>query len=252
MPISPQPQRPRLASSTKLQRDQLHVWAVPISGPLLATDEPILSADEQTRAARFRLDRVRQHFITARANLRLILSTYLDTDPAAIRFVYDELGKPALDSSICSDGLFFNLAHSGELALVAVTYDCEVGIDVEHLRPVRHAEGITRRFFHPDEAADVLACQGKERVEAFFRCWTRKEAVVKAIGKGLQFPLSQFRVPVKSDTPEWLSLPQHALQDASPSTTQMWLQTFVPCDHYVGAVATRGVKRATVFRSLEV
>jgi 4'-phosphopantetheinyl transferase len=252
MPTTPRPHWPRLASSTKLQRDQLHVWAVPIAGPLLATDQQLLSVDEQTRASRFRLDRVRQHFITARARLRMILSTYLDIHPAAIRFVYDKLGKPALDNSTRGDGLFFNLAHSGELALVAVTYDCEVGIDVEHLRPVRHAEGITRRFFHHDEAADVLACRGPERAEAFFRCWTRKEAVVKAIGKGLQFPLSQFRVPVQSDTPEWLGLPQHALQDVKLPTGRVWLQAFVPCDHYVGAVATLGVKRVSVFRLLEV
>ena len=182
----------------------------------------------------------------------MILSTYLDIDPAAVRFVYDKLGKPALDSSTHGNGLFFNLAHSGELAVVAVTSDCEVGIDVERLRPVRHAEGITRRFFHHGEAADVIACRGQERVGAFFRCWTRKEAVVKAIGNGLQFPLGQFRVPVQSDTPAWLDLPPNALQKARVPVGRVWLQAFVPCDNYVGAVATLGVKRVSIFRSLEV
>lgn len=252
MPTTPQLHWPRLASSTRLQRDQLHVWAIPISDPLLATNQQLLSTDEQTRAARFRLARVRQYFITARARLRMILSTYLEIDPAAVRFVYDKLGKPSLDSSTHGNGLFFNLTHSGELAVVAVTSDCEVGIDVERLRPVRHAEGIARRFFHHDEAADVLACRGQERMGAFFRCWTRKEAVVKAVGKGLQFPLDQFRVPVQSDTPEWLSLPQNSLQTAGLPVGRVWLQAFVPCDNYVGAVATLGVKRVSVFRSLQV
>ncbi|MCX5255692.1 4'-phosphopantetheinyl transferase superfamily protein [Streptomyces canus] len=161
------------------------VWTVPLDGPpaTVARLSRMLSEREAERGDRCRFENDRRRFIVAHGALRLILAGYLDAPPDELRLQRGRHGKPRLAAS--SD-LRFNLSHSGELALVAVTRHKEVGIDVDRLRPDLPVEPFAERFFPASDARFVAAAAGPtERAERFLRLWTRKEAVVKAAGARL-------------------------------------------------------------------
>ena len=124
----------------------MHVWTVrqQAADPVVARFESLLTPDERERAARFLFDHLRRSFIIARGALRVLLGRYLDTDPAGIRFAYGEKGKPTLSQPA---RVRFNVSHSGGLALYALTLDCEIGVDVEQMRPLTDLWEIASRFF---------------------------------------------------------------------------------------------------------
>jgi 4'-phosphopantetheinyl transferase len=155
-----------------------------------------LSSEELRRAARFLRDEDRNRFVAARAMLRRILGNALGIAPAAVAFTYGSHGKPALAPSLSDSGLRFNLSHSAGRALVAWTTGCELGADLELVRPVRYGARIAKRFFSDDEQAAFEGLAGDRWDETFFRCWTRKEAFIKALGDGLSYPLRSFSVPM--------------------------------------------------------
>jgi 4'-phosphopantetheinyl transferase len=155
-----------------------------------------LSADESDRAARFRFDRDRRRFVAARGILREILGSLLGHDPAALLFVYGPQGKPALRAGSVGGEVFFNVAHSSDRGAFAVAAVPGIGVDVEVVRPVPDAGSIARRFFSREECAAIAALPAPLRLHAFFCCWTRKEAYVKALGEGLSHPLDGFAVSV--------------------------------------------------------
>jgi 4'-phosphopantetheinyl transferase len=148
------------------------------------------SPEELERAARFRLPRDRERFIACRSVLREILSTYLSIDPRRVEFTSNPHGKLAVE------GLYFNLSHSDDLAIIAVSRTREVGVDIERIRSDVAAEAIAARFFSPAEAAALAGLPPEDRHKAFFRLWTRKEAYVKAVGLGLSIPLSSFEITI--------------------------------------------------------
>lgn len=152
---------------------------------------PLLSEDENARAARFVFDRDRNRFIAGRAILRRILGRYLARDPAGLRFCYNEFGKPWLTGQRAWS-LHFNLSHAGGVAALAVSRLHEIGIDIEERKPLK--EDIARRFFSAAEYGELRELSGQDYVEAFYRCWTRKEAFVKAYGAGLSLDLASFDV----------------------------------------------------------
>lgn len=178
----------------------VHVWSVRTDGGNddVARFGLVLSPPEQDRAAKFRFEALRKSFILARGALKLLLSRYLDICPDSVQFRYGENRKPALAPE---HRLQFNASHSGGLAVFAFTLDREIGVDVEHIRPVPDMEGIAKRFFCLEEAADLMSLDASERERAFFLCWTRKEAYIKALGNGLSEPLDSFRVTVTPDAP---------------------------------------------------
>lgn len=183
----------------RLKSGNVHVWVVDLES---APATPgILSPSELARAGRFRFAKDRRGFIASHAALRQILAAYTDLHPASLDFMTLPHGKPAL----VSGGLQFNLSHSGELALVALAAGCELGVDIERLRAQVEMEAIARRFFSPSETEALLAYPEPERAPAFFRCWTRKEAYVKAIGGGLTISLSSFVVSLEPARAELLS-----------------------------------------------
>ncbi len=163
----------------------------------------MLSSEEQRRAARFHFERDRRRFIGSHAALREILSLYLGEPPASLEFVTRVHGKPELASGAPR----FNLSHSGELALIGVAGNRELGVDVERVRAQVAIERIARRFFSASEAAALFAYPGSERDAAFFRCWTRKEAYVKARGGGLRIPLASFDVSLDEGRARLLRAP---------------------------------------------
>lgn len=161
-----------------------------------------LAEDERTRANRFHFDQHRRHFVVARGFLRVLLARYLNTTPEAVRFAYGPYGKPILDRE---SSLRFNASHSGDWAVYGFIRDHEVGIDVEQIKEDFGTEGIAERFFSPGEVQTLSALPEAEKAAAFFRCWTRKEAYIKAIGSGLSHPLDSFDVTLAPGQPAALS-----------------------------------------------
>lgn len=190
----------RSGGSFQLAGNQIHIWTWSTQAPdaVVAELGRVLTSDEAERAARFRFERVRNAFVVARGVMRCLLGRYMNTAPAEVRFVYGEKGKPALESNA---GIEINLTHSHGVAAFALTTGCQLGLDIEHIRPLADMQNVAARFFCAEEAAEILALAAGERESAFFRCWTRKEAYIKAVGDGLSMPLNDFRVTTQPDAP---------------------------------------------------
>lgn len=203
---------------------EVHVWVVRTGEPngSLLEMEQVLSRDEATRVLSFRQTRDRQRFVERRAMLRRILGSYLGAPPAAIRFSSGANGKPALDARDHDASLRFSLAHSGDVSLYAVTWQRDVGVDVEAVKPLAEMPGMIARFFTAREVDRMAGLDEPQRRQAFFTGWTRKEAYVKALGEGLSRPPEQVDVGPAADLGAW------------------WIETIVPVPGYLGAVAAKG------------
>jgi 4'-phosphopantetheinyl transferase len=197
-----------------------------------------LTDDERARAERFVRELHRDRFVVARAALRDVLARMLAVPPESVRFRYDPGGKPRLEVPDRS-GLRFNLSHSGDMALVALTLDQEIGVDVEALRSLTDVEALAERFFAPGETAALRSLPEPERETAFLRCWTLKEAYVKAVGQGLAMPLDRFEVAFTSDGPEPALRVVDDHGNAAPHP-RFKLRGLDPGPGYVGALAREG------------
>jgi len=156
-----------------------------------------LSTEERQRAGRFRFVEHRRHYIACRGMLREILATYLDVFPSQIRFAYNAYGKPVVPGS----DVRFNVSHSDGWAMFAVTRGRDVGIDIERIEERFMQDQIPERFFSPREVETLRGSPPEQQTDAFFRCWTRKEAYIKARGLGLALPLDSFDVSLRPDEP---------------------------------------------------
>ncbi len=176
-----------------LQPNEVHVWGIGLTQPETSVQKlaTMLAEEERERAAHFQFEHLRQRFLVGHGALRHILSRYTGCAAENLRFVYGPFGKPAL---AFEGDLHFNLSHSEDLALVAVTRGSEIGIDVERFRLVTECDRIAQTNFSPREYETFCALEHYEKLAAFFRCWTRKEAFIKALGLGLNMPLDQFEV----------------------------------------------------------
>ena len=186
-----------------IESHEVHVWRLAFTTTPAALNglSAVLSPDEESRAAAFHFERDRRRFISTRGLLRRLLGKYASQPPDRIEFVYAVHGKPRLAETDNDLNLQFNVAHSGNLALLAVARDLPLGIDVEQIRPLIEGEQIARRYFSPREVADYLSLPEADRQAAFFRCWTRKEALLKGWGSGLSTPLSEFSVSLLPGEP---------------------------------------------------
>jgi 4'-phosphopantetheinyl transferase len=193
---------------------EVHSWCVNLDVPpetsagLYAT----LSADERNRCARLRFARDRRRFIAARGVLRDLLGRYLGARPGQIRFVYNAFGKPELSREFGSR-LRFNLSHSADLALIAITTDAAIGVDIEYIQPRPEYAEIARSVFSAAEVDELERLPSHLYAQAFLRCWTKKEAYVKARGEGLALGL-----------------------DGTPTDAV----TLQPAPGYIGALAVEG------------
>ncbi len=175
-----------------------------------------LSDDERSRAARFRFDRDRRRFVVARGALRELLGRCLATDPGQVRFIYNASGKPELDPE-CGSRLRFNVSHSGDLALIAITTDAAVGVDLERIAPQPDGPAIARSMFSAADVDRLNDTPSHLYPQAFLRCWTKKEAYVKARGAGLADAASNL-----DGTPGWS------------------VYTLDPAPGYIGALVVAG------------
>jgi|HubBroStandDraft_4_1064222.scaffolds.fasta_scaffold97827_2 4'-phosphopantetheinyl transferase len=224
--------------SLPLPAEDVQLWRVDLEAVRDSESrwQRLLSSDESNRASRFHSQRDRQHFVAVRAILRKILSAYLGTDPAGMRFSYSKKEKPSLDAPHKDSGITFNVSHSGGKALLAFARWREIGVDIEQVRRDVDLEAIARRFFSPHEQEQLAAFPPQERADTFFRCWTRKEAYIKATGDGLSLPLSQFDVSLAAGDSSALLATR---PDASEA--QQWLLREVPGGTgYVAALCARG------------
>ena len=180
-----------------LPLDQVDLWWENIDSHEARIPElwRILNEEERSRAKRFRLEEHQRRFIFRHGMLREILGRYLQMTPGEVRFRNGPGGKPAVAGE--DSMIRFNLSDSGRYALYAVARGREVGVDVEVIRPKSKAPELVNRFFSAKEKAAFQELGADERVSAFFAGWTRKEAYVKATGKGLRFPLDCFDVSLK-------------------------------------------------------
>jgi 4'-phosphopantetheinyl transferase len=232
---------PETAHPVALPANEVHVYKVPLGASQSEFDriQSMLSDDERRRAGEFMLVPPRRRFVIARAAMRALLGQYLGRPPEAIQFITGVQGKPQLSGEHKDADLRFNVAHSGDLALLAVTRGCDVGVDVERLRTVDHSTQIAGRYFHPSERDAILAAPPPARDEAFLGCWTLKEAALKAVGCGITGSLAAFSVAGDTSDAMWVDLVMPRLE----TLCRCWLQRIALGEDYIGAVACVGSRR---------
>ncbi len=216
-----------------LQTNQVHVWRASLKQNVkeLAELLNLLDIQEKNRAAKFISEKAKNNFIAARGILRSLLAKYLHVKPQDLVFKQGQYGKLYLDSSI----LQFNISHSNDLALFIFALHQPVGIDVEFIRNDFDFVPIAQRFFSKKETADLLTLPPNQQLHAFFNCWSRKEAFIKAIGKGIFFALDEFSAEVSNKQEGRLQL---QITDPEFNAKDWSLEALNPADSYVGAFAT--------------
>jgi 4'-phosphopantetheinyl transferase len=231
---------PDSAAGPALAASDVHVWSATLTVPpeIQTALSATLAPDELERAARFRFDHHRNRFIAGRGFLRLILSRYLDEKPARLAFDYASLGKPSLSGPFTDSELHFNLAHSDDAALFAVTRIGPVGVDVERVRPMKDAAELVARFFSPRESAAFQRVALEERPQAFFNLWTRKEAMLKASGEGITGSLNRVEISFLSGDPARVI----AIGGDVTEAAAWQLHALTPRPGVVGAVAIRSAE----------
>jgi 4'-phosphopantetheinyl transferase len=224
---------PLIESLPPLGPDDVHVWQVGLERDGL---DALLTPAELEQANRFLFPHLRRRHVAGRASLRVLLGEYLAMPPAQVGLETTQFGKPRLVGE-SADGLRFNIAHSDDLALMAFTRGREIGVDVERERPDVDIIDLARRFFAAEEIAALDALPVAEQRSAFYRCWTRKEAYLKALGLGMQVPLNGFAVSIAADQANLL----HAVHD--PIQHGRWeLRGLSPAAEFAAAVAVEGRK----------
>jgi len=228
------------AKPPRLGDGDVHVWRIPLAAPAtaLAELESLLQPAERDRAARFRFERFRNRFTVGRASLRILLGQYLGLPPRHLEFVFGPHGKPELANPGVRPPLHFNLSHSQDLALLAVSTVGPIGVDVEHLRPVPEARQLVTRFFSSREDREFSRLPEQEQPRAFFSLWTRKEALLKAIGEGIAHSLKLVEVTFRPEEPvRFLALPGGRVPE------EWSLKHLEPGDGFVGALVVHGQPR---------
>lgn len=217
-----------------LEEKEVHVWCAnlePAADQLAALQEKI-TAVEVERSNRFRYWREKRRYIAGRGILRVLLGSYLNLNPPDVEIAYSEYDKPFLPTN----RIQFNLSHSKGIALYAFCLAAGVGVDLEKIRPISDAEGIAARFFSTAEHARFQALPKEKRKDAFFACWTRKEAFIKALGEGLSYPLRDFDVCFSpGEKARFFTI------EGSTEEADGWsLFSLAPVTGYAAALAVRG------------
>jgi 4'-phosphopantetheinyl transferase len=225
-------------ANANLLHNDVHVWCAWLdqSIPSLEWLTQTLSMDELMRAERFQFEQHRHRFIIGRGLLRTILGYYLTIEPGQLHFCYGRYGKPALAEMPGPSTLRFSLTHADGLALYAVTRDRELGVDLEHIRPIAETEQIVDRYFSDREKAAFRALTADKKQAAFFTYWTCKEAYLKASGEGLNRPLNQIDVSLIPGEPARL-----LSVDGDVNVASRWtLQELRPVPGFVAALVVEG------------
>lgn len=221
-----------------LASHQVDIWRARLDLPadFLKTLEATLSVEEIQRADRFHFQGDKDRFIAAHGCLRDILARYQHWEPGQVNFSTNDYGKPALSPDSPGLKMDFNLSHSDDFALMAVTWERKVGIDLERIRQGISAQVIARQYFSKSEFAELLRLPSEQREIGFFNCWTRKEAYIKAQGLGLSLPLDSFDVSLGPNEPVILRATRPDPQEAARWT----LLSLEVSPDYAAALAVEG------------
>jgi 4'-phosphopantetheinyl transferase len=230
----PRPIWSRPLDDLDLQSHQVDIWRARLDLPTEVLDQmkATLSSDESQRAERLHFPTDKDRFIAAHGCLREILARYLHCESDQLVFSKNHYGKPALRNHKAE----FNLSHSGDLALIAVTQERKVGVDVERIRQGISSQVIARQYFSKSEVAELGTLTSEQREVAFFTCWTRKEAFIKARGMGLSLPLDSFDVSLSPNEPARLRATRPDPQEA----TRWTLFSLEVDPGYASAIAVEG------------
>lgn len=214
---------------------EAHLWVVALDGltETLPEVRSILSPDEQDRASRFLSDVDARRYMGARASLRTLLGAYVGIEPGQLRFTYDRFGKPGLDGEAQARSVRFSVSHSAGLGLLGFVRGHRIGVDLEHVRADIDVEGLARNHFSSNEFQKLRPLSADRQLEAFFCCWTRKEAYLKGRGEGVSYGLDRVEVSLSPGEPAAVL---HAFDD--PDVSRHWtLEHLVPAPGYLGAAA---------------
>jgi 4'-phosphopantetheinyl transferase len=218
-------------STLVLREGEVHVWLVQANGERTCPEdlEALLSSVEQDRASRFKFDADRRRYVNVHWALRSILSAYLNSPAQELQFESGLYGKPKLASIHAEKQFEFNLSHSHQVALIALTQGREIGVDIEYVKTDFPIHEVAENFFTPKEAAALKTLPEHLQRQAFFKCWTSKEALLKAKGTGLSGELDEVEI---------LSGGQHVRINAN---VPGWsLVELIACDGYEAALVSEG------------
>lgn len=240
----PDQQWQNFSLDAKLSENTVHVWRATLHTPtsVVRYYHRYLIEEEITRAGQFYFEKDRNHFIVVHGILRILIGRYLNVEPSQFRFCLNAYGKPSLESSLHVPALSFNISHSHDLALFAFTYTRQVGVDVEYMRLSSGDGGgddyeqLAQHYFSAYERSVIQMLPVEEKRQAFFQCWTRKEAYIKARGMGLSLPLDLFDVSLRPNEPAALLQSRENAQEA----VRWSLRELLPGTCYVGALAVEG------------
>jgi 4'-phosphopantetheinyl transferase len=227
---------PVVTAIPRLGSNEVHVWHIDLEDKVekLCRLDRLLAGDERERAERFHFQVDRQRFIVGRIALRTLLGRYLGQEPESVRLCYNSWGKPGLVQTQSNIDLRFNVAHSGGIALVALTLGRALGVDIEWTRPEVECLELARHYFSPLEVAALESAPAADRLRAFYKVWTRKEAYVKAHGVGLSLPLDSFSVNL-------VEPPQLVSTEHDPNQLGRWeFHSLAPASDCIGALAVEG------------
>jgi 4'-phosphopantetheinyl transferase len=221
-----------------LAAGDVHVWRVRLDWPepQVTRLSALLSPDEHERSERYRFAELRREYTAGRGALRLLLGRYLGVDPAGVAFDYEARGRPLLAPPLAAGGLTFNLSNARDLALIAFARGRAIGVDLESISRTLELKDVARHFFAPAECAALFALPESQQRQAFFNCWTRKEAYLKARGMGLSRPLDRFEVTLLPGEPARL-----LKDDTDPDAWRRWSLTALDgLPGYTAALAAEG------------
>jgi 4'-phosphopantetheinyl transferase len=217
-------------SFVDLKPNTLHIWSL----NFVVDDEAynryhsFLSKDEKERASRFKFYKDKRCYVVTKGVLRLLSGRYLNTDAKAIEFEYEKYGKPKLKHNT---NLNFNVSHSGDLAIIGFVHNHTIGVDIEKIKNDFDTFEIASSCFSKHEIDALHKISKQEQHKAFYRCWTRKEAFIKAKGSGLSFPLDEFSVSLESD----LDADVVWTKWNTDEKDQWKLTSFIPSEDYIAA-----------------
>jgi len=218
-----------------LLSEQIHIWAADLEQDeaVISSLKRLLSRDELVKAGQFFLEKDSRYFITGRGILKSLLGIYLKTDPSLLTISYSKYGKPYLPISSNNEQLYFNIAHSGNVALFAFLRDREIGIDIEYIHEIREMDDIARNYFSSKEFESYSHLPEGYRTKPFFNCWTMKEAFIKAIGEGFSRPLHKFDVSFLPSVPARLN----SINGDYKAAAEWTIKELKPAQGYAAAFA---------------
>lgn len=226
-----------------INQNEIHIYCTrtDLNENELNSFRKVLSEDENTKAERYKFSYLKNNYTACRGFLREILSGYTGINPSYIKFSYSEFGKPFLKDS----NIRFNVSHSGDTGIIAVNLENELGIDIELIREVQDLISLSERFFSKLEITELLKTDSGKLTDSFFYCWTRKEAFIKAVGTGLQYPLNSFSVSVTGDADPEITEIANDFTEA-----RKWkLYNIVTAHNYISSLAIRDLNKNIVFKN---